>query len=59
MIIQYENEKVYMLPAWPVEWDVHFKVNAPGNTTIEGIFENGKIVRIKTTPENKNVLLQW
>ena len=48
-----------MLPAWPVEWDVHFKVNAPGNTTIEGIFENGKIVRIKTTPENKNVLLQW
>jgi hypothetical protein len=59
MLIQYENDKAYLFPAWPKEWDVHFKVNAPGNTTIEGIFENGKIVRIKTTPENKNVLLQW
>ena len=59
MLIQYENDKVYLFPAWPKEWDVHFKVNAPGNTTIEGIFENGKIVRLKTTPENKNVILQW
>jgi alpha-L-fucosidase 2 len=57
MIIQYENEKVYMFPAWPSKWDVHFKVNAPGNTTIEGVFENGKIVRMKTTPENKNIIL--
>ena len=53
MLIQYENDKVHLFPAWPKEWDVRFKVNAPGNTTIEGVYENGKVVKIKTTPENK------
>ena len=53
MLIQYENDKVHLFPAWPKEWDVKFKVNAPGNTTIEGVYENGKVVRIMAAPENK------
>jgi len=54
MLIQYENDKVYLLPAWSKDWDVRFKVNAPNNTTIEGIYENGKMVKMKTTPSEKN-----
>lgn len=44
MLVQYENDEVYLLPAWPKEWDVHFKVNVPDKTTIEGIYENGKLL---------------
>ena len=58
MIIQYENDKVYLLPAWPVEWNVHFKVNAPDHTTIEGIFEKGKLIKSITIPENRKVIFQ-
>jgi hypothetical protein len=50
MLIQYEGDKVYMLPAWPKEWDVRFKVNAPNNTTIEGVYEDGKVIKVETTP---------
>lgn len=46
MLIQYDNEKYDMLPAWPEDWDVNFKVNGPGNTTIEGIYKDGKIQKI-------------
>lgn len=54
MLIQYENDKVYLLPAWPKEWDVKFKVHAPNNTTIEGVYENGKLLKMRTTPSKKN-----
>jgi alpha-L-fucosidase 2 len=54
MLIQYENDKVYLLPAWPKEWDVHFKVNTPNNTTIEGVYENGKMTKMETMPKEKN-----
>ncbi|MDB5209661.1 MAG: hypothetical protein JWQ30_488, partial [Sediminibacterium sp.] len=53
MIIQYEDNNVYLLPAWPKEWNVHFKVKGPDKTTIEGSFENGKMIGLKVTPGNK------
>lgn len=52
MIIQYEDTTVNLLPAWPKEWDVRFKVSGPNQTTIEGSFENGKMNNL-TTPANK------
>jgi hypothetical protein len=58
MLIHYENDTVHLFPAWPKEWDVEFKVKAPGNTTIEGLYENGKMVRIKTIPEDKIIVVQ-
>jgi alpha-L-fucosidase 2 len=52
MIMQYEDKQVLLLPAWPLEWDLRFKVSGPGKTTIEGIFKDGKMVNLKTTPKN-------
>ncbi|WP_310560567.1 DUF5703 domain-containing protein [Flavobacterium sp.] len=51
MILQYEDANIYLLPAWPKEWDVHFKVNATNNTTIEAEFKNGKISELNVTPK--------
>ncbi|MFC1739389.1 DUF5703 domain-containing protein [Planctomycetota bacterium] len=51
MLLQYEDEKIVLFPTWPKEWDVDFKLHAPYNTTIEGIYSNGKLEHLKVTPE--------
>jgi len=43
MLIQYENDTFNLLPAWPKEWDVIFKVNLPGNSSVEGLYKNGEL----------------
>jgi alpha-L-fucosidase 2 len=53
MLIQYENNTIIMMPAWPKEWDVRFKLNAPHNTSIEGVYKHGIMMEIKTIPENR------
>ncbi|MCF6356943.1 MAG: DUF5703 domain-containing protein, partial [Draconibacterium sp.] len=29
MLLQYDNDKIYLLEAWPISWDVEFKLIAP------------------------------
>ncbi len=53
MLIQNVGEKIYLLPAWPKEWDVNFKLHAPGNTIVECSLEGGKIKRLVVTPESR------
>lgn len=35
MLLQEVNGKILLFPAWPRGWDVHFKLHAPGQTTVE------------------------
>ncbi|MFC2137402.1 DUF5703 domain-containing protein [Bacteroidota bacterium] len=51
MLLQVDGEKIYLFPAWPKSWNVHFKLHAPYNTTVEGIVKNEKIILIKVIPE--------
>ncbi|MBI9064318.1 MAG: SGNH/GDSL hydrolase family protein [Marinilabiliaceae bacterium] len=53
MLVQYDGEKIYLLPAWPKEWDVQFKLLAPQNTTIKGEFRNGKIENLQVFPAER------
>lgn len=53
MLIQEATGKILLLPAWPKEWDVNFKLYAMHNTTVEGEVKNGKITRLKVTPESR------
>ncbi|MFZ2656992.1 MAG: hypothetical protein WAX69_18810, partial [Victivallales bacterium] len=53
MLIQADSGKILLLPAWPKNWNVDFKLHAPDQTVIEGVFKNGKIVKIKVTPESR------
>ncbi len=43
--------KLYLLPAWPREWDVRFKLHAPGQTIIEAEVHSGKLKSLVVTPE--------
>ena len=47
------SKKIYLTPAWPKDWNVDFKLHAPYNTIIEGSVKNGKIERLKVTPESR------
>lgn len=53
MLLQTDGEKIFLLPAWDKSWNVHFKLHAPYNTTVECKLKNGEIMLLKVTPESR------
>lgn len=53
MLMQTDDHKIYLFPAWPKEWNVDFKLHAPYNTTVEGKIYNGKIIELKVQPQER------
>jgi hypothetical protein len=50
MLMQCDGKRIQLLPAWPVDWTVDFKLHAPYQTTVEGHVEQGKLSNLKVTP---------
>jgi hypothetical protein len=53
MLMQVDDKKIYLLPAWPKDWDVHFKLHAPYQTTVEAVVKDGKIESLTVVPESR------
>ncbi|MCY2931712.1 MAG: hypothetical protein NTV86_19910, partial [Planctomycetota bacterium] len=53
MLLQAEGKRILLLPAWPRDWDVEFKLHAPRNTTVEATVRGGKVQTLKVTPESR------
>ncbi len=53
MLMQTTGDSICLLPAWPDDWDVQFKLHAPKNTVVEGEWKEGKMVNLKVTPEGR------
>ena len=53
MLMQCFGNEILLFPAWPKTWDVNFKLHAPKNTIVEGIFKDGKIEELKVFPESR------
>ncbi len=53
MLLQTNGDKIYLFPAWPPDWDVHLKLYAPGNTTVEAELKNGEVRIIDVQPETR------
>ena len=53
MLLQTDGKKIWLFPAWPHLWDVHFKLFAPYNTTVEAVLRNGKLVSLDVEPEQR------
>ena len=51
MLLQADGKTIYLFPAWPKTWDVHVKLHAPYNTTVEAVLKNGKLESLIVTPE--------
>ena len=52
--------KLHLFPAWPAEWDVDFKLHAPGKTLVEASLKGGKLVSLKVTPASREKdIVNW
>lgn len=58
MLLQPEGQKILLLPAWPAEWDVDFKLHAPLNTTVSGRVAGGRLVALDVTPASRRADLE-
>ena len=50
MLMQADDGKIVLMPAWPKNWDVNFKLHAPRRTVVEGSIQGGKVLHLKVTP---------
>ena len=53
MLLQEADGQLYLFAAWPKDWNVHFKLHASQNTTIEAELQNGIVKIIKVMPEER------
>lgn len=53
MLLQTVGDSILLFPAWPEEWDVHFKLHAPKNTVIEVKYEHGEIKLMEVSPASR------
>lgn len=50
MLLQSDGKRILLFPAWPKDKDVHFKLHAPFNTTVEAEWKNGKLQKLTVLP---------
>lgn len=53
MLLQTHDNKLFILPAWPAEWEVDFKLKAPYQTTVTCSYRDGKIHELKVEPASR------
>ncbi len=58
MLLHAEGRRLILLPAWPADWDVDFKLHAPLNTTVAGRVQGGRLVSVTVTPASRRADLE-
>jgi hypothetical protein len=53
MLLQTDGKKIFLLPAWPNDWNAAFKLHAPYQTVIEGRVKDGEVIDLKVTPKSR------
>mgnify|MGYP003591272303 FL=1 len=53
MLLQEADGKIILFPAWPKNWDVHFRLHASGGTIVEASLRGGKITNLKVQPRER------
>lgn len=53
MLVQHYGDKITLFGAWPREWDVNFKLHAPGKTVITGSVKGGTIEDLHVRPTER------
>lgn len=60
MLLQTPGDQLNLFPAWPIDWDVDFKLHAPRQTTVEGSLRDGRLVWLKVEPASRaKDLVNW
>jgi hypothetical protein len=60
MLVQEVGDSIYLLPAWPKEWNVDFKLHLSRNTTVECTLKDGRIQQLNVSPatRKKDIILK-
>lgn len=53
MAMQCDGRRIFVLPAWPRDWNVQFKLWAPERTTVEVVYREGKLQRLDVQPAER------
>lgn len=53
MLMFDDGEKIHLFPTFPKEWNARFKLRASKNTTVECERSNGKVTKLKVTPDSR------
>jgi len=53
MLMQTHGEKIRLMPAWPEDWDVDFKLHAPNKTTVEGKVRSARMTLLNVIPKDR------
>lgn len=53
MLMQCDGRRIRLLPAWPADWEVDFKLHAPYATVVEGRYAGGALQWLRVTPEER------
>lgn len=53
MLLQADGDRIFLLPAWPSDIDVSFRLYAPHHTLVECEYRKGKIVNLNVTPQER------
>lgn len=53
MVMQTVGDSILILPCWPKEWNVKFKLHAPKQTTVEVTYTNGQVADMKVSPAER------
>jgi hypothetical protein len=58
MLLQGDAKNLLLLPAWPADWNVAFKLHAPGNTVVEAVYSDGKLRQVQVDPSYRTSHIQ-
>ncbi len=53
MLMQTDGKRILLLPAWPKDWNVHFKLHAPYETDVEAEVIDNEVKIISVYPEER------
>lgn len=53
MLLQCDGSELRLFPAWPRDWEVEFRLNAPMKTVVEGVYRKGKAPDVDVSPEHR------
>lgn len=59
MLMQCVGEKIYLLESWPSDWSVHFRLHAPGRTTVEVEMIQNDLKEVKVSPASHGKEIHW
>jgi hypothetical protein len=53
MLLQCDGDRILLLPAWPPQWNVDFRLHAPQQTTVHAIWRDGRLQQLDVQPERR------